>query len=60
MELIQIIILVLIIYIPVIVLISLIRALFSTRKGKANAKEKFKDTFLHFFLELFNPFNWFL
>lgn len=39
MELIQIIILVLIIYIPVIVLISLIRALFSTRKGKAYAKE---------------------
>lgn len=48
MELIQIIILVLIIYIPVIVLISGIRALLSIRKGKAYAKEKFKDIFLHF------------
>ncbi len=58
MELIQIIILVLIIYIPVIALISGIRALVSIRKGKTFAEEKFRDTFLHFFLELLNPFNW--
>ena len=54
------IILVLIIYIPVIMLISFVRALFCVRKGKTYAKEKFWDTFLSFFLELLNPMNWFL
>ena len=33
---------------------------FCLRKGKTYAKEKLKDTFLHFFFELLNPFNWFL
>lgn len=60
MELILIIVCVLVIYIPVIAVISLIRALFGIRRGKAYAKEKFRDTFLHFFFELLNPFNWFL
>lgn len=59
MELILIIICVLAIYIPVIAVISLMRALFSIRKGKAYVKEKFRDTFFHFFFELINPFNWF-
>ena len=54
------IILVLIIYIPVIMLISFVWALFCVRKGKTYAKEKFWDTFLSFFLELLNPMNWFL
>lgn len=60
MEIFWIIVLVLVIYIPVITLISLIRMLFSIRKEKIYAKEKFRDTFLHFFFELLNPFNWFL
>ena len=60
MEVFWIIILVLIIYVPVITLISFVRALFGLRKGKTYAKEKLKDTFLHFFFELLNPFNWFL
>ena len=60
MKLILIIACVLIIYIPVIAVISFIRALFGIRKGMAYAKEKFRDTFLHFFFELLNPFNWLL
>ena len=60
MKVFLVIILVLIIYIPVIMLISFVRALFYMRKGKTYAKEKFWDTFLSFFLELLNPMNWFL
>lgn len=60
MKVFLVIILVLIIYIPVITLISFVRALFYMRKGKTYAKEKFWDTFLSFFLELLNPMNWFL
>lgn len=60
MKVFLVIILVLIIYIPVITLISFVRALFCVRKGKTYAKEKFWDTFLSFFLELLNPMNWFL
>lgn len=60
MEVFWIIILVFVIYIPMITLISFVRALFCLRKGKTYAKEKLKDTFLHFFFELLNPFNWFL
>ena len=60
MKVFLVIILVLIIYIPVITLISFVRALFCVRKGKTHAKEKFWDTFLSFFLELLNPMNWFL
>lgn len=60
MKLILIIACVLITYIPVIAVISFIRALFSIRKGKAYVKEKFRDTFLHFIFELLNPFNWLL
>ena len=59
-EVFWIIILVLVLYIPMIILISFVRALFSLRKGKTYAKEKFWDTFLSFFLELLNPMNWFL
>ena len=59
MELFQIIILVLIIYIPTVALISAIRALIGLRKGKKYAKEKFGETFLLFFFELLNPWNWF-
>lgn len=60
MKVFLVIIMVLIIYIPVIMLISFVRALFCVRKGKTYAKEKFWDTFLSFFLELLNPMNWFL
>lgn len=60
MKVFLVIILVLIIYIPVIMLISFVWALFCVRKGKTYAKEKFWDTFLSFFLELLNPMNWFL
>ena len=60
MKVFLVIILVLIIYIPVIMLISFVRALFCVSKGKTYAKEKFWDTFLSFFLELLNPMNWFL
>ena len=60
MKVFLVIILVLIIYIPVIMLISFVRAHFCVRKGKTYAKEKFWDTFLSFFLELLNPMNWFL
>lgn len=60
MEVFWIIILVFVIYISMITLISFVRALFCLRKGKTYAKEKLKDTFLHFFFELLNPFNWFL
>ena len=60
MKVFLVIILVLIIYIPVIMLISFVRALFCVRKGKTYAKERFRDTFLHFFVELLNPLNWFL
>ena len=59
MEVFLIIVLVLIIYIPVITLISFVRAFFSIRKGATYAKEKFRDTFLHFSFELLNPFSWF-
>ena len=58
MEIIQIIILVLLIYLVIILLISFIRALIAVRKGVEYAKEKFKKTFWHFFLELLNPLNW--
>lgn len=50
MEVFWIIILVLVLYIPMITLISFVRALFSLRKGKTYAKERFRDTFLHFSL----------
>lgn len=60
MEVFWIIILVLAIYIPMITLILFARALFSLRKGKTYAKERFRDTFLHFFVELLNPLKWFL
>ena len=46
MEVFWIIILVLVLYIPMIILISFVRALFSLRKGKTYAKERFRDTFL--------------
>ena len=49
-EVFWIIILVLVLYIPVITLISFVWALFSLRKGKTYAKERFRDTFLHFSL----------
>ena len=60
MKVFLVIILVLIICIPVIMLISVVRALCFVREGKTYAKEKFWDTFLSFFLELLNPMNWFL
>ena len=60
MKVFLVIILVLIIYIPVIMLISFVRALFCVRKGKTYAKEKFWDTFLSFFFYFLNPMNWFL
>lgn len=60
MEVFWIIILVLVLYIPMFTLFSFVRALFSLRKGKTYAKERFHDTFLHFFVELLNPLNWFL
>lgn len=59
MEIFWIIILVLVIYIPLITLISLLRALLSLRKVKTYIKKSFRDTFLHFFFELLNPLNWF-
>ena len=59
-EIFWIIILVLVLYIPVITLISFVWALFSLRKGKTYAKERFRDTFPHFFVELLNPLHWFL
>ena len=46
MEVFWIIILVLVLYIPMITLISFVRSLFSLRKGKTYAKERFRDTFL--------------
>ena len=59
-EVFWIIILVLVLYIPVITLISFVWALFSLRKGNTYAKERFRDTFPHFFVELLNPLHWFL
>lgn len=59
MDLVWIIILLLAIYIPLITVISLLCALLGFRKGKAYAKKRFRDIFLHFFFQLLNPLNWF-
>ncbi len=63
MEIFLTILIILIFYLILITVLSLVRALFSIRKGKARAKEKFRDTFwalfLNFFFELINPINWF-
>lgn len=53
-----IIILVLLIYFTIVILISAIRALIARKSGKDFAKDAFKETFLDFFFELLNPFNW--
>ena len=49
MEIFLTILIILIFYLILITLLSLVRAFFSTRKGKARAKEKFRDTFLDLF-----------
>ncbi len=49
MEIFLTILIILIFYLILITLLSLVRALFSIRKGKARAKEKFRDTFLDLF-----------
>lgn len=63
MEIFLTILIILIFYLILITGLSLVRALFSIRKGKARMKEKFRDTFLdlflNFFFELINPMNWF-
>ena len=51
-----IVILVLLAYVPLCLLIALVRALFAGRQRRASA---FRETFWHFFLELLNPLNWF-
>jgi len=53
------IILVALIYFPIVILLSFIRALVARGKGKEYAQEKFKDIFITFFLEFLNPLNWF-
>lgn len=58
MEIVQIIILVLLIYLAIVLLISSARALIALGKGAKCAKKKFKETFLTFFSELLNPLNW--
>ena len=57
MKLILIIACVLITYIPVIAVISFIRALFSIIKGKSYFNEKLRDNFFDLFLELFKTFK---
>ena len=58
METIWIIILSVLIYLSIILILSCMRALLALECGKENVKEKFFDTFWHFFIELLDPFNW--
>lgn len=58
MEIVEIVILTLLIYLVIVLMISCIRAVFSLKGGKDNVKKKFSDTFWHFFIELLNPSNW--
>ena len=47
------------IYISFVLIVSLIISIIYIKKGRVYVKEKFKETFLHFLLELFVPLNWF-
>ena len=62
MEIVQIAVPVLLLYIAIVILIELIRALIALRKGRENAKKTFKETFWNCFIEflgeMLNPFNW--
>lgn len=51
--------LVVLIYLPVVILLSFICALKARSNGKSEAKKKFKDIFFTFLLEFSNPLNWF-
>lgn len=59
MEVLQTIVLVLLIYLSIILMISLIAAVFAVRKGKNHARIVFKDVFWSFLTELLIPLNWF-
>ncbi len=58
-NLIFVILLVVLIYFPVVILISFICALKARSNGRSEAKKKFKDIFFTFLLEFSNPLNWF-
>ena len=51
--------LVVLIYFPIVILISFICALKARSKGTGKAKKKFKDIFFMFLLEFSSPLNWF-
>ena len=62
MEIVQIAVIVLLLYLAIVILLASIRAWIASRKGWENAKKTFKETFWNCFIEflgeMLNPFNW--
>ena len=62
MEIVQIAVLVLLLYLAIVILLASIRAWIASRKGRENTRKTFKETFWNCFIEflgeMLNPFNW--